>query len=116
MWDGAFYRVQRDGYEICFVPDAGAPLDEIDDVDMWVIFDSGERWSGTMYTLDNVRRTMDRWRQTGECLGGRYFYVWDGLIVRDRGIPGMVDVVDALVRSGDYRSVFRDVGPEDVDD
>ncbi|KOV51612.1 hypothetical protein ADL00_40290 [Streptomyces sp. AS58] len=116
VWDGAFYRVQRDGYEICFVPDAGVPLDEIDDVDMWVVFDHGERWSGTICTLDNVHRVMDRWRRTGECLGGRYFHVWDGLIVRDRGIPGMVDVVDDLVRSGDYRTVFRDIGPEDMDD
>ncbi|MFJ9868894.1 hypothetical protein [Streptomyces sp. NPDC101165] len=85
-------------------------------VGMRVIFDSRERWSGTIYILDNVRRTMDRWGQTGECLDGRYFYVWDGLIVRQRGIPGMVDVVDDLVRSDGYRSVFRDVGPEDMDD
>ncbi|MFD8422683.1 hypothetical protein [Streptomyces sp. NPDC059466] len=46
---------------------------------------------------------------------GKFFYTWDGLIVRDRGIPGMVDVVDNLVRIGDYRNVFRDVGPEDTD-
>ncbi|MFD9093296.1 hypothetical protein [Streptomyces collinus] len=78
-------------------------------------FDSGERWSGTIYTLDDVRRTMDRREQTGECLGGRYSYVWDGLIVRDPGISGMVEVVDELVRSGDYRSVFRDVGREETD-
>jgi hypothetical protein len=115
VWDGAFYRAQRDGYEICFVPDAEVPLEEIDDVDMWVIFDSGERWWGTICTLDRVRGAMDRWRQTGECLGGRYFYVPDGLIVRDRGLPGMVDAVDDLVRSGDFRGVFRDVGPEDPD-
>jgi hypothetical protein len=115
VWDGAFYRVRRDGYEICFVPDAGTALDEVDDVDMWVVFDSGERWSGTLHTVDVVQRTMERWRQTGECLGGAYFYVWDGLIVRDRGIPGMIDVVDDLVRTGDYRSVLRDVGPEVVD-
>ncbi|SCF96925.1 hypothetical protein GA0115256_138050 [Streptomyces sp. DconLS] len=50
---------------------------------MWVLFDSGARWSGTIYTLDVVRRDMERGRQTGECLDGRYFYVWDGLIVRD---------------------------------
>ncbi|MFI5811933.1 hypothetical protein ACIA7S_13310 [Streptomyces sp. NPDC051643] len=115
MWDGAFYRVRRDDYEICLVPDAGMPLDEIDDVDMWVIFNNGHRWSGTIHTLDVVHRLMDRWQQTGECLGGSFFYTWDGLIVRDRGIAGMVDVVDNLVRSGDYRNVFRDVGPEDTD-
>ncbi|MCX4704438.1 hypothetical protein [Streptomyces sp. NBC_01373] len=48
VWDGAFYRVQRDGYEICFVRDFGVALDEIDDVDMWVVFHDGERWSGTI--------------------------------------------------------------------
>ncbi|MFF2124477.1 hypothetical protein ACFVW1_03585 [Streptomyces olivochromogenes] len=82
---------------------------------MWVIFNNGQRWSGTIYTLDVVHRLMDRWQRTGECLGGRFFYIRDGLIVRDRGIPGMVDVVDDLVRSGDYKCVFRDVGPEDTD-
>ncbi|NGO75750.1 hypothetical protein G6045_08695 [Streptomyces sp. YC504] len=112
MWDGAFYRVQRDGYGMCFVPDAGVPLDEIDDVDMWVTFDDGQRWSGTICTLDVVRRAMDRWQQTGECLGGRYFYDWDGLIVRDRGLPGMIEVIDDLVRSGDYTCVFREVETE----
>ncbi|MEU6465217.1 hypothetical protein [Streptomyces sp. NPDC046976] len=25
MRDGAFHRIRRDGYEICFVPDAGVP-------------------------------------------------------------------------------------------
>ncbi|MFF5661588.1 hypothetical protein ACFY7F_01815 [Streptomyces griseofuscus] len=83
---------------------------------MWVLFDSGARWSGTIYTLDVVRRDMERGRQTGERLDGRYFYVWDGLIVRDPGIGGMVEVVDDLVRSGDYTAVFRDVGPEDPDE
>ncbi|MEU2295968.1 hypothetical protein ABZ584_00970 [Streptomyces antibioticus] len=116
MWDGPFYRVRRDGYEILFVPDADTPLDEIDDVDMWVIFDDGERWSGTVYTLDVVHRNMDARRDSGECLGGRYFYVWDGLIVRDAGIDAMVEVVDELVRTGDFRGVFRDVGPEENDD
>ncbi|WOX10799.1 hypothetical protein [Streptomyces sp. N50] len=65
VWDGAFYRVRRDGYEI-------------DDVDMRVIFDNRERWSGTIYTLDVIHRVMDRWRETGECLGGRFFHVRDG--------------------------------------
>lgn len=28
----------------------------------------------------------------------------------------MAEVVDELVRTGDFRSVFRDVGPEEDDD
>lgn len=29
MWDGPFHRVRRDGYEICFVPDAGEDLEDV---------------------------------------------------------------------------------------
>lgn len=52
------------------VPHAGVPLDEVYDVDMWVLFDDGTHWSGTLATLDNVRRIMDRWRESDECLEG----------------------------------------------
>lgn len=110
MWDGPFYRVRRDGYEICFVPGAGEDLDEVCNVDMWVTFADGQRWSGTVFSLDEARRLMDRWQDTGECLGGRYFYCWDNLIVRDPGVPAMVQVIDDLVTTGDYRSALRPLG------
>ncbi|WP_369172620.1 hypothetical protein AB5J49_33645 [Streptomyces sp. R28] len=110
MWDGPFYRVRRDGYEICFVVGVGVGLDEVTDTDMWVTFADGQRWTGTVFTLDEARRLMDRSKDTGERLGGRYFYGWDNLLVRDRGIPAMVQVIDELVATGDYRSALRPAG------
>ncbi|WP_369273652.1 hypothetical protein AB5J55_30220 [Streptomyces sp. R11] len=110
MWDGPFYRVRREGYEICFVPGAGEDLDEVCNVDMWVTFADGQRWSGTVFTLDEARRLMDRWKDTGECLDGRYFNCWDNLMVRDAGIPAMVEVIDHLVVTGDYTSALRPLG------
>lgn len=110
MRDSPFCRVRRDGYEICFVVGVGEELDEVCDVDMWVTFADGQRWSGTVFTVDEARRLMDRWSDTGECLDGRYFYGWDNLIVRDPGIPAMADVIDHLVVTGDYRSALRPLG------
>ncbi|MFH0519154.1 hypothetical protein ACHBTE_18535 [Streptomyces sp. M41] len=110
MWDGPFYRVRRDAYEICFVPDAGEDPEDVCNVDMWVTFTDGQRWTGTVFTIDEARRLMDHHANTGECLGGRYFYCWDNLIVRDPGIPAMVEVIDQLVTTGDYRSALRPVG------
>ncbi len=110
MEDSPFYRVSRDGYEICFVLGPGEDLDEVCNVDMWVTFADGQRWSGTVFTLDEARRLMDRWQDTGECLGGRYFYGWDDLIVRDPGIPAMVRVIDDLVATGAHISALRPLG------
>ena len=110
-----FYRVQRDGYEICFVPNAGEALEDVCNVDMWVIFADGLRWSGTIFTLAEVQRIMDRWATTGEELGGSFFTCWDGLIVRDAGISAMVRVVDHLVQAGEHETVFRSVGRADSD-
>ncbi|MGW2770751.1 hypothetical protein [Streptomyces sp. NPDC001275] len=81
-----------------------------------MIFADGNRWSGTVMTLDQVRRMMESWKDSGECLDGSYFYCWDGLIVRDPGIPAMVRAIDDLVATGDYESALRPLGPEDDQD
>ncbi len=112
-WDGAFYRVRRVGYEICFVPNEGESLDDVCNIDMWVTRDDGERWSGTVFTLDEVGRLLDRWRVSGECLNGSYFWAWDGLIVREPGISAMVKVIDHLLETDEYTSVLRHLGPKE---
>lgn len=103
-WDGAFHRVRRADYEICFLPNADEPLDAVCNIDMWLTRNDGERWSGMIITLDEVARLMDRWQTTGE-------WVWDGLIVRTPGIADMVEVIDHLVQSGEYTSTLRHLGP-----
>lgn len=106
MWDGPFYRVGRDGHEICFVPGAGEDLDELCNVDVWVIRDDGERWSGTVFTLDEVRRIMDG-QQQGP------WWCWDGLLVRDAGVASMTRAIDGLVSTGQHEAALRHVAPED---
>ena len=110
MWDGPFYRVRRDTYEISFVPKASEDLDCVCNVDMWVTFTDGYRWSGTVFTLSEVQRLLLRWQETGEALIGKYFAVWDGLIVRDAGIDAMVNVIDHLVATGEHEWALRPVG------
>ncbi|WP_256959815.1 hypothetical protein, partial [Streptomyces viridochromogenes] len=116
MWDGPFYRVRRQGYEICFVAGEGEDLDEVCGIDMWVTFPDGQRWSGSVVTLDEARRVMDHRQDTGECLDGRYYYGWDNLLVRHPGIPAMTEVIDHLVATGAYRSALRPIGREDDGD
>ncbi|MEU6757155.1 hypothetical protein [Streptomyces sp. NPDC046685] len=65
-----------------------------------------------MVTLDEVHRIMDRERQAGEPEGADW-WCWDGLIVRDAGVPSMVKVIDGLVATGEHETVLRYLGPAD---
>ncbi|WIX82639.1 hypothetical protein QRX50_18605 [Amycolatopsis carbonis] len=46
-------------------------------------------------------------RRTGsrEALGGRYFWVSDGLIVREPGVSAIVGVLEGLLDNGDFTSI-----------
>lgn len=55
---------------------------------------------------------MKRWSQTGEELGGRYFWCSDGLIVRDPGIEGMTHVLAHPLDAGDFTQVLQRLDDE----
>ncbi|GAA5063116.1 hypothetical protein GCM10023336_42090 [Streptomyces similanensis] len=65
-----------------------------------------------MFTLAEVERLMKRWSQTGEELGGRYFWCSDGLIVRDPGIDNMTQVLAGLIDAGDFAQVLQRLDDE----
>ena len=72
----------------------------------------GSRWSATVFTLAEVERLMDRWSQTGEELGGRFFWCSDGLIVRDPGIGNMTQVLAGLLDAGDFTQILQRLDDE----
>ncbi|MFB6980298.1 hypothetical protein [Streptomyces scopuliridis] len=106
-WDGPCYRVPVEGFEALFLvgPDEG--LDEVCNVDVEVRLPDRSRWSATIFTVDEVGRLMKRWEETGEAAGGRCFWCSDGLIVRDPGIVGMVDVIARLLAAGEFDGAFH---------
>ncbi len=59
-------------------------LDPVNDnVDVWVYTKDGSRYSATFFTLKNIEMLMDRWRDSGECAGGKYFWCVDAIVVRE---------------------------------
>ncbi|MDY0812669.1 hypothetical protein [Kitasatospora purpeofusca] len=112
-WDEPWYRVRTDRFQASFLPDAGEPLDTVCNVDVEVRLTSdGSRWSATVFTLAEVERIMQRWSRTGEAQGGRYFACSDGLIVRDRGIENMTQVLAGLLDDGDFTQVLQRLDDE----
>ncbi|MGI5451247.1 hypothetical protein ACQEVM_36865 [Streptomyces sp. CA-243310] len=106
-WDGPWYRVRAEVFEASFLPSTGENLDLVCNVDVFVDLEDGSRWSATVFTVAEVERLMQTWAGTDEALGGRYFWVSDGLIVRDPGIDSMTQVIAGLIENDEFSTVFQ---------
>ncbi|WP_345984066.1 hypothetical protein [Streptomyces sp. DSS69] len=108
-WDEPWYRVRMEKFEASFLPSAGEDLAEVCNVDVFVTLEDGSRWTATVFTAAEVERLMKLWAGTDEALGGRYFWVSDGLIVRDPGIDSMTDVIAGLIENREFSEIFQPV-------
>ncbi|WP_328786657.1 MULTISPECIES: hypothetical protein [unclassified Streptomyces] len=107
-WDGPWYRVRTAHFQASFLPDVGEDLDAVCNIDLEVrLTADGSRWSATVFTLAEVERLMERWSQTGEELGGSFFWCPDGLIVREPGIDNITQVLVGLLDTGDFTQILQ---------
>jgi hypothetical protein len=106
-WDEPWYRVRTEAFEASFLPSPDEDLDSICNVDVFVNLQDGSRWTATVFTVAEVERLMDVWAESGEALGGRYFCVTDGLIVRDPGVDSMTQVIVGLIETDEFSTVFQ---------
>ena len=79
----------------------GTDEEPVANVDVFVDLPDGSTWALTMFTVAEVGRLLARWKETGEEADGCYFWVVDGVIVPEPGIPAMTAAIRELVRSGD---------------
>ncbi|AXQ54799.1 MULTISPECIES: hypothetical protein [Streptomyces] len=106
--DETWYRVRTDRFVASFLPSPGEDLDAVCNVDVEVrLIEDGSCWSATVFTVAEIERLMGKGAQTGEDLGGRYFWCSDGLIVRDPGIDKVTRVIAGLLDSGEFDQVLQ---------
>ncbi|MGA5503854.1 hypothetical protein [Streptomyces umbrinus] len=106
-WNGPWYWVRADAFEASFLPSPNEDLGAVCNVDVFVNLDDGSRWSATVFTVTEVERLMATWAGSDEALGGRYFRVSDGLIVRDPGIDNIAQMIAGLIDNGEFSEVFQ---------
>ncbi|MEU6980771.1 hypothetical protein [Streptomyces sp. NPDC046371] len=111
-WDEPWYRVRMENFQASFLPSDGEDLDEVCNVDVFVTLKDGSCGTATVFTVAEVERLMKLWTGTDEALGGRYFWLSDGLIVRDPGIDGMTGVIAGLIENGEFSKIFQRVTNE----
>ncbi|MFF2166557.1 hypothetical protein ACFVWP_38575 [Streptomyces sp. NPDC058175] len=79
----------------------------MDNVDVFVDLPDRSRRTATIITLARVGLVMKRWAASGDALGGRCFWLSDGLIVRDAGISNMPQVLIGLVENDEHTQARR---------
>jgi hypothetical protein len=89
-----------------FLIDATLETEEsVANVDAFVDLADGSSWALTIFTVDEVRRVLARWKTTGGVANGAYFWLSDQLIVPEPGLAVMTAAIRELVRSGELSSV-----------
>jgi hypothetical protein len=85
-------------------PERGSQ-ESVANVDAIVDLPDSSSWALTIFTVDEVRRVLTKWRNTGEAGDGSYFWAVDQLIVPEPGVPSMIRAIRELVRTGEIASV-----------
>lgn len=101
-----FYEVETDRFRAVFILGAEDDADFVENIDVEVLLSNGTRWSATFMTVREIERIMDRWRSSGENSRGTYFHVSDLVVVRNAGIPAMVQVLESALANDDPYSIL----------
>ncbi len=102
-------RIDEHEYELVVFSSDVEPLSSTNDnVDIEVILKDGSRYSGTLFTLENLASLMNRYQGTGECHNGLYFGgCRDMIIVRELTIETIKEVVAHIYRSEEIPVVLN---------
>ncbi len=104
--DKPYTIVQHNDYELTIYHGI-APFDpNNDNVDVEVTFQNGESFSAVFFTLQNIETLMKRYKKTGECADGLYFWASDMVIVQQLSEKIICATIDKLLTEDEFESVF----------
>lgn len=79
---------------------------ENDNIDVVVRMPGGETRTVTFFTVANIVSIMNRYKSTGECLSGRFFWASDLVIAEDLKRETIESIVVEMIKSGEYAKAF----------
>ncbi len=104
--DKPYTIVQHNDYELTIFHGI-SPLDyNNDNVNVEVTFPNGESFSAVFFTLQNIETLMKRYKKTGECADGLYFWASDMVIVQQISEKTICATIDKLLAEAEFASVF----------
>lgn len=97
--------LEAENYSIIILHGIQGMNPDNDNVDVDLVFDSGERYTATFFTLQNIQSLLDNYKITGECNSGQYFWASDMIIVEKLTPETIRQTVQDLL-STDFKCAF----------
>jgi hypothetical protein len=85
------------------------PADENSDI--IITFEDGSRWVATFFSYANINTLVEKNRRTGECMGGKYFWASDMILVDEVSRARIEEVVQYLIETNEFRQIFTSLPP-----
>jgi hypothetical protein len=81
-------------------------LENNDNSDVIVTFENGEKYIATFFTYENIEWLRQKNKETGECLGGKYFYAIDLILIDKLNRIEIMYVINHLIDQNEFYDVF----------
>ena len=96
------------GNHTIWIEAEGAEYDIQDNnVDVIVTFDNKERWVASFYTYSNVTTLVEKNKVTGECLGGKYLWGSDMILIDEVSRQRIEEVIHNLLYGDEPKGIFE---------
>ena len=119
--DKPYTIVQHNNYKLTIYRGIAPLNSDNDNVDVQVTFPNGERFSAVFFTIRNIEALMRRYKKTGECADGLYFWASDMMIVESLTEKTICKTIDHLLAEDEFGYVFsknedaKDISPKEGD-
>ncbi|SDK63749.1 hypothetical protein SAMN05421874_109158 [Nonomuraea maritima] len=105
--DEPYFHWEDDGFTVDILGDRDVDVKDLEVGDSIITLSTGERYSALLITMEELVRIMDRHARSGESLSGRYFCAPDLVVMKEKGVISMIDVIRDILQSGDVSTLPR---------
>ncbi|HEX8286878.1 MAG TPA: hypothetical protein VF556_02725 [Pyrinomonadaceae bacterium] len=75
--------------------------------DVFVSFERGAEWVATFFTYSNISTLREKNQQSGECLGGKYFWATNMILVDEINRRNIEEIIKYLVENKEFENIFN---------
>lgn len=95
-----------ENFRVDFIGDINNVNKYNDNIDVYVHFSNGETYTVTFFTVENINTLMSKFKKTGECNYGKYFWATDMCIINEISEKAILDSIEYMLKNGEFKNIF----------